>query len=126
MANYINRVSKKRVGLNREYSRRSKIFKELNPVCVLGLKLHAKLMKTTDCHHVFGRAGSLFLDERFWLPFEFKNHRWSHDNIAKAREIIVERDDGIRLPLIGRMGTWDSPERAEVQFMELNPNWKPE
>lgn len=49
--------------------------------------------KTDDVHHSRGRAGTLLLDERFWLPVCRECHDWIHANIQKAREggFICER-----------------------------------
>jgi hypothetical protein len=38
-----------------------------------------------ECHHSRGRAGSLLLDQRFWIPLCFHCHRWVHQNPEEAR-----------------------------------------
>jgi len=53
----------------------------------------------TEIHHKFGRAGSLLLDERGWLPASEKGHRWIHNNPDKAR------DRGLLAPI----GGWNKP-----------------
>lgn len=41
--------------------------------------------KITETHHMRGRAGTLYLDERFWLGVSKIGHRWIHMNMDKAR-----------------------------------------
>ena len=50
-------------------------------------------------HHTRGRAGSLLLDTRHWLPLCPACHRWVHENINAARE----------RNLIAQPGDWNNP-----------------
>ena len=43
--------------------------------------------KLTEVHHMRGRAGSLLLDQRYWLAVSKQGHRWIHSNIEKARAL---------------------------------------
>lgn len=52
-----------------------------------------------DCHHLRGRAGSLFLDERFFLAVCRQCHDFIRDNIAEAR----------KLGLVAEIGKWNNP-----------------
>jgi hypothetical protein len=42
--------------------------------------------RATDVHHVRGRAGTLLIDERFWVPVSRAGHRWIEDNKELARK----------------------------------------
>lgn len=42
--------------------------------------------KLNEVHHLRGRAGSLKLDERFWMPISKAGHRWVHGNMEEARQ----------------------------------------
>jgi hypothetical protein len=55
-----------------------------------------------EVHHTRGRAGSLLMDQRFWIPLSKAGHRWVHENMAeaRAREWICEA------------GLWNKPERS--------------
>jgi hypothetical protein len=41
--------------------------------------------RLNEVHHTRGRAGSLLLDERFWLALSKQGHRWVHENPEEAR-----------------------------------------
>lgn len=42
--------------------------------------------KLSEVHHTRGRAGSLLLDERFWMAASKAGHRFIHENVELARE----------------------------------------
>jgi hypothetical protein len=75
----IRKVSKKRAKELPEYSAKKKRFLEANPRCVVFPRLMA-----TDVHHVRGKLGSRFLDEKYWLPVSRAGHNWIHDNEDEA------------------------------------------
>lgn len=75
----INKVSKKRSNELAEYTHKRKIFLKDNPRCAVYPKLMA-----TDVHHKKGRVGSLFLDEKFWLPVSRLGHKWVEENPEEA------------------------------------------
>ena len=70
----MRKVSKKRSRQLREYAKKRKLFLEHNSYCkVCGG--HAD-----QIHHMKGRENELLLDERYWLPVDFKCHRIIEDN----------------------------------------------
>ena len=46
-----------------------------------------------DVHHVRGRAGTLLIDTRFWLPVSRQGHDWIHRHpvLARIRGLLAER-----------------------------------
>lgn len=47
---------------------------------------HPCCNRLNEIHHTRGRAGSLLLDERFWLAVSENGHRFIHENMDLARE----------------------------------------
>lgn len=47
---------------------------------------HPCCNRLNEVHHTRGRAGSLLLDQRFWLALSKQGHRWVHENPELARE----------------------------------------
>src|SRR6516164_948396 len=72
----LRRVSQKRQAQLKVYAKRKKVFLEEHPFCFVCWK-HKEEM---DLHHLRGRAGKLFLDERFWRAV----CRACHDTIHKS------------------------------------------
>jgi hypothetical protein len=75
----IKKVSNKRAKELPEYSAKKKKFLEENPRCVVFPKQTA-----IDIHHVRGKIGSRFLDEKYWLQVSRDGHNWIHDNEEEA------------------------------------------
>lgn len=75
----INKVSKKKAKELPEYSAKKKKFLEENIYCSVFPPLLA-----VDIHHIRGKIGSRFLDERYWLAVSRKGHDWIHDNEEEA------------------------------------------
>lgn len=91
----VKKVSMKRKRDASVYTRRKAAFFKANPVCCFpGCK-----KPTSDLHHSRGRAGSLFLDERFWKALCRDHHNWVGENMDAAREM------GLLCP----KGKWNSP-----------------
>jgi hypothetical protein len=72
------------------YRKAAEIFLRRNPRCAVYPKL-----KATQVHHVRGRAGSLLMDERFWLPASARGHDRIHrqPNEARNRGWLASRGD---------------------------------
>lgn len=75
----INQVSKKKSKEVAEYSAKKKKFLEENPRCAVFPGQSSK-----DIHHIRGKIGSRFLDERYWLAVSREGHNWIHDNEEEA------------------------------------------
>lgn len=91
----VKKVSTKRKRDASVYTRRKAEFFKAHPVCQFpGCK-----KPTSDLHHSRGRAGSLFLDERFWKALCRDHHNWVGENMDAAREM------GLLCP----KGKWNSP-----------------
>jgi hypothetical protein len=75
----INPVSKKRAKEAAEYTIKKKKFLEEFPTCAVFPKQTAK-----DIHHIRGKLGSRFLDERYWLAVSRDGHNWIHENEEEA------------------------------------------
>lgn len=67
---------------------------------IVGKSCHKCGDLATECHHTRGRAGSLMLDERHWLPMCSWCHQWVHEHPADARA------DG----LLCSKGMWNKPD----------------
>lgn len=105
----IRPVSERRASLMRLYYSRARKFKRLTNCFCAGLypgknggtfvvcakKYHA----CTDVHHSRGRAGSLLIDERFWIPVCRRAHNWIQANPERARA----------LGLLCQPGEWNVP-----------------
>lgn len=77
----IPRMSKAKKREHRKYLQQRRVFLEKNPRCAVD-KQHT----SCDVHHMRGRAGSLYLDERFWLPVCRGCHDWIHKHMDEARQ----------------------------------------
>ena len=75
----INKVSQKRSKELAEYTHKKKKFLEANPRCAVFPK-----QTSIDIHHIRGKIGSRFLDERYWLAVSRDGHNWIHDNEEEA------------------------------------------
>jgi len=71
---------------------------ELREGMMYGHRISAKL---NEVHHMRGRAGSLLLDERFWMAISKQGHRWVHEHMDEAR----------KLGWLCEIGKWNTPER---------------
>lgn len=67
---------------------------EFCPVAWAGLIPGPNNRATTQLHHMKGRAGSLYLDKRFWLAVSHEGHRFIHDNpkVAFERGWMMSRE----------------------------------
>ena len=84
--------SPKRAKLDKEYSIKRKAFLEQYPLC----KIHIAGICTnlsTDVHHKAGRAGDLYLDERYWIATCRACHSWidTHSAIAEELGLTIKR-----------------------------------
>jgi hypothetical protein len=77
----IPQKSKKKDDEDKIYNIRRPIFLEANPKCAVYPNL-----KSEEVHHKKGRVGTLYLDERFWLPVSKKAHREIEKNPTWAVE----------------------------------------
>jgi hypothetical protein len=75
----INKVSKNKANELAEYTIKKKKFLEVNSRCAVFPKLMA-----VDIHHIRGKIGSRFLDERYWLAVSRDGHNWIHENEEEA------------------------------------------
>ena len=98
--------SKRRAKLDGQYNRRATEWKEGRLCACIGLRDgEGRLLcgqashLCEDVHHTRGRAGTLLLDERFWLPVCRGAHRFIQENPAEAR----------RLGLLCGVGQWNTP-----------------
>lgn len=112
----IRRVSKKRQVTGKVYREKAQAFiaaaiarGETCPVVAKipelrnGVKYgHPVCNRLNEIHHTRGRAGSLLLDERFWLPLSKQGHRWVHENMNEAR----------KHGWLCELGKWNVPEAA--------------
>ena len=77
----LRRVSKARAKQLRAYSIMRPIFLRSAPFC----EVIDCLNRSTEIHHLRGRAGNLITDERYLLAICRDHHRFIHDNPKKAR-----------------------------------------
>lgn len=77
----VNKVSDKRKSEN-------EIYKEKREAFLLGrwCAYHGHPCIPTTVHHQKGRTGTLFLDERFWIPLCMEAHTWVEMNPNEAKE----------------------------------------
>jgi hypothetical protein len=75
----INKVSKNKAKELAEYTNKKRKFLEVNPRCAVFPKLMA-----IDIHHIRGKIGSRFLDEKYWLGVSREGHNWIHENEEEA------------------------------------------
>lgn len=80
----MNRYSKKRQKLNREYSKLAKAFKEAHPICQ-AQTIYCEGV-TSDVHHKKGKVGKNYLDESTWLAVCRQCHYWIEKNPKWAKE----------------------------------------
>jgi len=96
----MRRVSKARAKLLREYSREVKAWKFGRTCAGLAQGICGKRPHLCDdAHHSRGRAGSLLMDKRFWIPVCRRAHAWIQDHPQEARA----------LGLLCEPGEWNVP-----------------
>jgi hypothetical protein len=78
----INKVSKNKAKELAEYTVKRKKFLQENNRCAVYPKLMA-----TQVHHRKGRVGSLFLDEKYWLPVSALGHKWVEEHPEEAYKL---------------------------------------
>ncbi len=42
-------------------------------------------IRSSDVHHQRGRAGTLLIDQRFWMAVSRRGHNWIHNHPQQAR-----------------------------------------
>lgn len=80
----LKKVSDKRVGEMRVYAKRKKVFLKCHSHCEICWTWTP--LDKRELHHKRGRAGSLYLDERFWLMLCPECHREVHNFPRQAIE----------------------------------------
>lgn len=98
----IRKVSKKKAASDKLYRARVKVWLEGKVCAVYPWK------DATQCHHQRGRAGSLKMDERFWIPVSTLGHDMIRNHPNQARIINVKVDDR-NLSLLCQIGEWNKP-----------------
>jgi hypothetical protein len=100
LCKFIKPISKKRQVTGKEYREKARAFvaaaiargetcpvvnaiDELRESAIYG---HPCCNRLNEVHHLRGRAGSLLLDERFWMAISKQGHRWVHANMDEARK----------------------------------------
>lgn len=94
------------------YNARVKVWlKEIgNSICHACLARYVnKRTPSTQCHHIYGRLGSLLMREEFWLPVCAGCHDWIHN-----REPALARELGLLAP----KGQWNNPPQDRNDFAE--------
>lgn len=56
------------------------------PWCPVASLIESKSRRTRDIHHIRGRAGKLFMDERYMMPVSRWGHEWIAANPDLARQ----------------------------------------
>lgn len=79
------------------YRQRKKVFLEAHPVCFVCGEWFP--MERRDLHHVRGRAGKLYLDERFW-EMACNGPKGCHDMIHRNRKWAIANE------YLGGGGEW--------------------
>lgn len=77
-------MSKKRSAESRIYAKQKKVFLEEHCYCFVCKRFI--YLPLRDLHHVRGRAGKLYLDERFWKTVCRHCHKAIHENRKWAIE----------------------------------------
>jgi len=85
----IRRRSAKMRGLMAEYNVRKAAYLQKHPWCAVypwvGKIGRQVRNPATEIHHTRGRAGTLLLDERYWLGVSAAGHDYIHENPQAAR-----------------------------------------
>ena len=96
----VRRVSKRRASEKTKYRALREEFLLNHPWCEYHLKMNPqRFVPATEVHHTRGRAGSLYLDTRFWIALSAVGHDWVHNNMEAARQ----------LGLLCERGQWNTP-----------------
>lgn len=99
------RRSKRMAKLMAYYRERKASFLNAYPKCAV-----YKWEFANQIHHIRGRAGTLLLDERFWIAVSISGHALIHDDIERARRMLY----------ICPRGEWNTPpEDAETARLRL-------
>lgn len=61
-------------------------------------------LMSTDNHHTRGKAGTLYIDKRFFKPVSRKGHEWIQSHPVQARA----------MGLLCEIGQWNSPPKDAV------------
>ena len=84
----IKKVSAKREMEDKIYHQLRKTFlsKPENKFCPVFKLMKGVDIRTTDCHHMRGRTGKLFLDTKYWLAVSREGHMYIEENPEWAKE----------------------------------------
>src|SRR2546422_7465963 len=86
--NFLNPMSARRRLERRTYLKAKARFLLLHRWCAWGLaKEPPRHYVATQLHHLRGRAGKLYLDERFFVAVSAAGHRNIHDQPELARKL---------------------------------------
>jgi hypothetical protein len=77
----LSRVSRTRRLQHEIYVKKRNDFLFRNPIC----EFDGCFARATDLHHVRGRAGKNYLDERTWKALCVEHHKWVHAHPREAR-----------------------------------------
>ncbi len=97
-------MSEKRKREAKEYAKLRRMFLRENPQCAVLEVAFDRQKPATDVHHSRGRAGTLYLDTRFWIPVSREGHRWIEENRNLARKLEWEGR-----PILAAVGKWNNP-----------------
>lgn len=92
----INRVSKKRRRDLAVYTQQRKWFLAANPFCAWGLAQEPQQhLRSEEVHHVRGRAGRLYLNEKFWMAVSHVGHQAIHERpeLARQQGLLCQRGE---------------------------------
>jgi len=81
----LKRVSKRRAGELRHYSKARAVFLAAHPFCLCCNARNLNTRKATDIHHKAGRNHAMLNDEAHWLPVCRDCHDTIHRHPAWAR-----------------------------------------
>ena len=105
----VRRVSAKKAKSDRLYNKMVRRWLAEPKPCAVMRARREPLLDATQCHHKFGRTGTLKFDKRFWIPVSAEGHAWIDANRAKA----------VVIGLLGGPGEWhvvpDDPETRRIR-----------
>jgi hypothetical protein len=82
-------ISERRRAVNQIYLKMRKEFLRINQLCEVYDSCATEVYdsRATDVHHTRGRAGTLLIDQRFWMAVSRKGHRWIDNNKEISRQV---------------------------------------
>ena len=112
----IPKMSKKRKRENAIYLDLRLIFLHKHPWCAVFPDKRSK-----DIHHIRGRAGTLFLDTRYWLAVSREGHHYidNHPEESRSKGWLCQRGDW------GRQGIGPIPDIEHIgeELLTDNRGW---